>query len=354
MHCCLLGKAAIAAQHHNWRMTNTPSRTEIAKAFLKTSATFMYHRCAKCGRRLKYKPGAWIGTTGERFTTCRSCGYENPSLMEKVAENLIEAGYDIPDLMGGVLDLAQCLNDGTELQVSKDFTKVFCSNCGREWDRYEFEDIMDGPLAPQLAGAIPISIDNSKTARKLEELLEEAQVDAGSPYLVLQVIEKGSLLDTSFRKAAWAEVKKGWAEGQRGAKSDEPDEQTHYLAVNADSIAHYTWDGKVLDVKEISYEELFKNPSAELEIPFEVRVFKTQMKEVTYLLHRFRVMHLANQKPYTPEIFGTAAREKQKSASPSNSPTNSIAEELKQLAELRAKGIISDEEFQLAKSKLLS
>lgn len=121
-------------------MTNEPTRIAFAKAFLKTSATYMYHRCAKCGRRLKYKPGAWIGTTGERFTTCRSCGYLNASLMEKVVESLIEEGYEVSGVTEGVLDLPQCLDDGIELQVSNDFTKVFCSACGREWDRASIAD----------------------------------------------------------------------------------------------------------------------------------------------------------------------------------------------------------------------
>jgi DNA-directed RNA polymerase subunit RPC12/RpoP len=337
------------------RVGNQPSRAVIAKAFITTSATYMYHRCAECGRRLKYKPGAWIATTGERFTTCRSCGYENLSLWEKVAENLAADGYDM-SVIEGVLDMPQCLGDGTELQVSRDFTKVFCYVCGREWDRFEFEDIMNGPLSPQLAGAIPIKTDNSKLARRLDALLQENDIDAGTPFLVMEAIEIGSDKDVSFGKGFIAAIKKGVEEGKSGSKASErPVEPTHYLAIYADSLAHYVWDGQSMTVNEVLFDDFFSDPHAVIELPFSVRpIVKSLVKPAVGLLAALRAIHIANSRPYSPELYGTAARdaELKQSAVPAPDPT-SFVESLRSLAELKSSGFLTEAEFQTAKAKLL-
>lgn len=328
-------------------MGNQIPRLEIAKAFLLTSATFRYNRCSECGRRLKYKPGAWIGSTGERFTTCRSCGYENPSLWEKVAESLADKGYDISSIEG-ILDMPQCMGDGTELQVSRDFSKVFCSTCGREWDRYEFEDIMQGPLSPHLAGAIPLESDNSKMARKLMETLQVNNIDSGTPYLVIDVVEKGSAQDTSTAKM----FAKAFSDGFKGT----PDEPSQYFVVYADGVAHYVVDGERVTAEEVTFDELFQDPATDIEIPFNVRPLSKNLTSVVIaLLARFRMMHIANSKPYSPELFGSAARDAQNAQEESVSGNGNIpiAEQLTKLAQLRDQGILTEEEFTTAKQRLI-
>jgi DNA-directed RNA polymerase subunit RPC12/RpoP len=335
-------------------VSNQPSRAVVATTFLKTSATFLDNRCAECGRRLKYKPGAWITSTGERFRTCRSCGYENPSLWQKVAENLAEAGYDTPDVTEGVLDLPQCLGDGTELQVSRDFTKVFCATCGREWDRYEFEDLMGYPLSPQLAGAIPLRIDDSKTARKLEKLLTDAEIDTSSPYLVLEVIEQGSPLDAPLWKVLVGEFKKGIAETSDDKKETAKSEATHYLAIYADSIAHYIWADQNLKVNQVSFDTLFANAEEPVAIPFNVRPWKSQGEAVIRLLTTFKNIYIANSAPYKAPLFGSAAREADAlQVSNQGQKPSSLSDELEKLASLKERGLLADDEFEAAKSKLL-
>ncbi len=345
----------IGLSPHTFPVGNQPSRAVIAKAFITTSATFMYYRCKKCGRRLKYKPGAWIGSTGERFNTCRSCGYENPSLMEKVAENLAADGYDM-SVIEGILDMPQCLGDGTELQVSRDFTKVFCYVCGREWDRFEFEDIMNGPLSPQLAGAIPIKTDNSKLARRLEDLLQENDIDAGTPFLVMEAIEIGSAKDVSFGKGIFTAFKQGMEEAKAGNKpSGKVVEPTHYIAIYADSLAHYTWNGQSMSVNEIFFDDFFADPNAEIELPFPVRpLVKAQTKSAVGLLMALRAIYIANSQPYTPELFGTAARDAQANQVSSSLPMqSSLVDELSTLVELKTSGFLTEQEFQVAKARLL-
>lgn len=275
--------------------------------------------------------------------------------MEKVAEDLAADGYDM-SVIEGVLDMPQCLGDGTELQVSRDFTKVFCYVCGKEWDRFEFEDIMNAPLSPQLAGAIPIATDNSKLARRLDALLQESDVDAGTPFLVMEAIEVGSAKDVSLGKGLFAAFKQGLEEGKSGSRSSEKViEPNHYLAIYADCLAHYTWNGQSMAVNELSFDDFFADPSAVIELPFSARpLVKSQTKEAVDLLAALRAIHIANSRPYSPELYGTAARDAQEKQSSVSAPIpSSFVEELRSLAELRSSGFLTEDEFQTAKAKLL-
>jgi hypothetical protein len=275
--------------------------------------------------------------------------------MEKVAENLAADGYDM-SVIEGVLDMPQCLGDGTELQVSRDFTKVFCYVCGREWDRFEFEDIMNGPLSPQLAGAIPIKTDNSKLARRLDALLQENDIDAGTPFLVMEAIEIGSAKDVSFGKGIFTAFKQGMEEAKAGNKpSEKVVEPTHYIAIYADSLAHYTWNGQSMSVNEIFFDDFFADPNAEIELPFPVRpLVKALTKSAVGLLMALRAIHIANSQPYSPELFGTAARDAElKQATVAAPESTSFVESLRSLAELKSSGFLTEDEFQAAKAKLL-
>jgi len=73
------------------------------------------------------------------------------------------------------------------------------------------------------------------------------------------------------------------------------------------------------------------------------------------LLTRFKTMHIANSAPYEPQLFGTAARDAESPAvSNQGNAGPSLAEELEKLASLKERSLLSDEEFEAAKSKLLS
>jgi hypothetical protein len=342
-------------------MAGKPPKTEVALAFLKLSFDHRSNRCAQCGRRLKYQPGAFITSSGLRFMTCRSCGFENPTLTEKVAEYLSEAGYDVYE-GEGVLDLPACLGDGSELQVSKDFSKVFCGTCAREWDRYEFEDIMGGPLSPQLAGALPFKAEISKVSEKLEALLEKNNVDAGLAYLVAEIPNK-PLETINPLKIFVSSFKEGWNQ-ERDKKSssgiatptshDDTFANSAFVAIYEDYIAHYSWGENSLITQEWEFDELFSQPK--LSIPFDtMNLDKNSAKKIMDLLNRFRIIHSANANPYAPELFGSAAKEANAKVEtdPAGIVHISLADELSKLAELNAQGVLTEAEFLKAKSKLL-
>ena len=293
-------------------MANPPPKLEIAKAMLKQSLTKSFNRCQSCGRRLKYQPGAWITSTGERFTTCRSCGFENPSRMEKVAEALSAAGYDVFE-EEDVLGLPQCMDDGSELQVSKDFTKVFCFACGREWERFAFEDIMGEAISPQLAGAIPLNRDDSEIAQKLERILDDNDFDSGTPFYVVQVYGAESEGPPSVGKELLSAFKQGWREGKSGSKEvSKPDnsEATQFLAIYEDCISHFEWDGVKLEAEQRNYSDLYHDTSDQISIPFDVKFSSDSVKQnMIAFLQCFKVIHLANSKPFETKLFSTAARQ---------------------------------------------
>jgi hypothetical protein len=338
-------------------MTNPPPKLEIAKAMLKQSLTNSFNRCQSCGRRLKYQPGAWITSTGERFTTCRSCGFENPSRMEKVAEALSAAGYDVFE-EEGVLGLPQCLDDGSELQVSKDFTKVFCFACGREWERFAFEDIMGEAISPQLAGAIPLNRDDSEIAQKLEHILDDNDFDSGTPFYVVQVYGAESEGAPSVGKELLSAFKQGWKEGKSGSKEvskQANSEEIQFLAVYEDGISYFIWDGTKLAAEQKNYSELFQDPADLAYVPFDVKFSSESVKKnVIAFLECFKMIHFANSKPFEVKLFGAAAREAlEKSPQHESSPTTSMADELSKLADLHTRGLLTLEEFQEAKAKLI-
>jgi hypothetical protein len=77
-------------------------------------------------------------------------------------------------------------------------------------------------------------------------------------------------------------------------------------------------------------------------------------KNLIAYLQCFKVIYFANSKPFEVKLFGAAARVAlEKSPQQENSPTTSIADELSKLAELHTRGLLTLEEFQEAKSKLI-
>jgi hypothetical protein len=335
-------------------MSREATTKDLAIQFLKTSVEFRSNRCEQCGRRLKLQPGATLALGSmPRFTTCRSCGFENPTIWEKVAEDLVAAGFSIPSIEENVTDLGECLGCGVELQVSKDFTKVFCNRCGREWDRFEFEDLMGRALSPMLAGKNAFKFDTSKTAKALEELLDKNDFDSGNPYLVIKLKEKQPYESMSFGKGMLAAIKSGINEEKEREKSGKKKvENLYYLALYDDYTAFYQYRDEEFDFKECAYEEMFAEAVGELELPFSQDDYSSSsLKEYFELLGRFEVIYKANCAPYKKELFGTALKEAEAKIAPVNA--GSLVDELKKLADMRAEGLLTDEEFAAAKAVLL-
>ena len=343
---------------NNSVMVEQAPKSKVLLEYAKQSYGHRRNRCDKCGRRLKLEPGAFINGTMSRFSTCRSCGFENPGLGEKVVKGLIEAGYAIPDPNAGVLDLPQCLNCGFELQVSRDFTKVFCSGCSREWDRYDFEDIIGGPLSAELAGAIPIRPDTSKLSNTLTQILDVNNIDSGSPYLVKEVFGNDSDMNLSTLKASWSAIKKGWDDGKKDDKSTDIGlKALQFIAIYEDCLTHYSWDGSQLRIDEVDYEDYFVDTDEKLRLPFNIS-FATHsaLDETLALLQRFRIMHKANLSHYKPTLFGSASRDSadKLSNNPSSSSSLTLSEQLEKLVDLKEKGLLTADEFVAAKTKLLN
>lgn len=322
-------------------------------------------------------PGSVLGGRPERFRSCRSCGFENPTLMSKVADSLESQGYDISSTEG-VLDLPQCFGCGTELQVSRDFTKVFCMKCGSTWDRYVIEDILGYALSPSLAGQIPIRVQKSVEQDELETLMTHSQLDSGTPYRVIRVYlldesNKGNfkqLEEMSNLSAFTTEIKEEWVaqwampiKMVRKLKKNKPidveeiKDKSLYLAVYDDYLALYSWDGTRLSVEESQYSSLFADTAQPIAIPFKVAPkTRKEYQEFMEYWSQFWVIHQANLEPFKEVLFGEKAKAKQERWTNSDnfegSATTSLADELTKLAELHSKGLLSEEEFKEAKRNL--
>lgn len=346
---------------HTKDMGKALSKNVLALEYLKAASSHKHNRCDNCGRRLKLHPGGLI-LLAPRFTTCRSCGFDNPSLLEKVAETLSAAGYDIA-FDGGYSELPQCLNCGVELQVSRDFTKVFCRTCGREWSVPDFEDIMGGPLAAKLAGVLPIRPDESKLAKELLAFLDEQNLDYSTPYLVLPLAFKveiqpgaksGSRAETkSFFKIFSDGFKEGLADSKPKAKVAKTPKDVVYLAIFEEYLGKYSSINGAVKVEEAQFSELFKQNQDSIDPGFEITFLnKRSQSEYNSLLNELRTIFLAHQSPYQEVLFGKAKAEVKRSLQ-AQVQGESIAEQIQKLADLRNQGLLTESEFTAAKAKLL-
>jgi hypothetical protein len=132
-----------------------------------------------------------------------------------------------------------------------------------------------------------------------------------------------------------------------------------YVAVYEDYIAHYIWDGENLEVSEVSYADIFMDASAPLVIPFAV-VTKSNKQYPDFMKFwaQFWVIYRSNLEPFKEILFGDKARAENERLANEVPPgvfgQVSLATELEKLAQLRSQGLLTDEEFQNAKSRLLS
>lgn len=328
-------------------MSGEIPKAAIARAFLSALPDHRGNRCDNCGRRLKYQPGAWLFLHGSRFTTCRSCGFENPTILDKVAAKLEEAGYK--DFSAeGILNLPQCMDDGNELQVSKDFTKVFCNWCGKAWDRIEFEEVLGQPISPALAGLIPLNTDESSSSQVLTDLLEKNGLEVGTAYLVAEVVTSKELTEPTSTKSLFAAFKEGWDQGKspKSAATNKGTPGVKYLVIFEDLVALYDFAETPATVQEVSFEELAKSSESTLQIPFDIQPTKKgTIEEIHNLLVRFRNIHLANSSPSPTAVHVKTGQ--------ITSTNPSLSQELSDLASMYKDGLLSEEEYAAAKAKLL-
>jgi hypothetical protein len=293
-------------------------------------------RCHYCGKRMKFATGGLIGFAG-REEFCRACGREVPPLNEVLDLTpdewaLIES-YN-PDKFP---DLHECLGCGVKLQVSRDGTKVFCMSCRREWERFEFEDILGHAIPFEWLGLIPLEFDQSRSTKKLQEKLDANGIDSASPYLVVQIYPKPKRDEDGKKiKHKWSEI------------------PTYYAALYADYIAEYEVVNDIVTAREFAYADFVKSDDlSTLELPFEAGAGNPKRfnQYLSYLVNSY----LLNLEPYSPpELFGTAARDAALNAQAATpEPAESLAAQLGQLFELHKLGALTDEEYAAAKAKLL-
>ena len=293
-------------------------------------------RCYYCGKRMKFARGGLIAFEGrEKF--CRSCGREQPELREIIDLSpeewaLIES-YN-PDKFP---DLYECMSCGVKLQVSRDGTKVFCMSCRREWERFEYEDLLGYPIPFEWLGLIPLDFDESRSTRKLQEKLDANGIDSATPYLVVRNYRKPGRDENGNKiKHKWTEV------------------PVYYVALYADYIAEYEVINDTVTAREFAYADFVKSDDlSELVLPIEAD--SSNPKKVNQYLSYLVNSYLMNLEPYSPpELFGTAARDAAlASQAPAGATAESIPAQLAQLFELHKMGALSDEEFAAAKAKLL-
>jgi len=295
-------------------------------------------RCHYCGKRMKFATGGLIGFAG-REEFCRACGREAPDLSEVLdltpEEWALIESYN-PDKFP---DLHECLGCGVKLQVSRDGTKIFCMSCAREWERFEFEDILGRAIPFEWLGLIPLQFDTSKRAATLQGRLDAEGIDSSTPYLVVQNVATQTRDDLEGGKF------------KRWITSPET-----YIACYADYFAQYVlWpDGIVAE--EHAYSEVLPDDQlSSFAAPFTITLGGKDKRKfdemMTYLLNSY----VLNKNPYQPpELFGAAARDAAlASQAPVVSTAESIPAQLAQLFELHKMGALSDEEFAAAKAKLL-
>ena len=294
-------------------------------------------RCNYCGKRMKFARGGLIGFAG-REEYCRACGREQPALRDIIKLSpedwaLIES-YN-PDKFP---DLHECLSCGVKLQVSRDGTKVFCMSCRREWERFEFEDILGQAIPFEWLGLIPLDFDQSRSTRKLQEKLDANGIDSSTPYLVAQNYRKPQRDENGKKiKHKWSEI------------------PLYYVALYADYIAEYEVVNDEVTVQEYAYADWVESDDlSTLELPFEASITSDRKKFYAYLTYLVN-SYLLNLEPYSPpELFGTAARDAAlTSQAPVSATAESIPAQVAQLFELHKMGALSDEEFAAAKAKLL-
>jgi hypothetical protein len=292
-------------------------------------------RCYYCGKRMKFARGGLIAFEGrEKF--CRSCGREQPPLCERINLSpeewaLIES-YN-PDKFP---DLSECLSCGVKLQVSRDGTKVFCMSCRREWERFEYEDLLGYPIPFEWLGLIPLDFDESRSARKLQEKIDTNGIDSSTPYLVVRNYRK------TERDENGKKIKHKWSELP-----------VYYVALYADYLAEYEVINDTITVQEFAYADFVKSDDLTmLELPIQGSTPNPQQfyQCLSYLVNSY----LMNLEPYSPpELFGTAARDAALAIqAPAGATAESIPAQLAQLFELHKMGALSDEEFAAAKAKL--
>jgi hypothetical protein len=293
-------------------------------------------RCHYCGKRMKFATGGLIGFAG-REEFCRSCGREQPALRDVIDLSpeewaLIES-YN-PDKFP---DLHECMDCGVKLQVSRDGTKVFCMSCRREWERFEFEDLLGYPIPFEWLGVIPLDFDQSRSTRRLQEKLDANGIDSSTPFLVAEIHRKRERDEDGKKiKFKWTEI------------------PVHYAALYADYLAEYRVVNDTVTAQEFAYKDFVKSDDLTLlELPFEVNTFNAKKfnQYLSYLINSY----LMNLEPYSPpELFGTAARDAALASQPLHGEqAESIPAQLAQLFELHKLGALSDEEFAAAKAKLL-
>jgi hypothetical protein len=323
-------------------MNNSIPKGTLALEFLKVSATRLHNRCENCGRRLKLKPGSFIIGTMIRFRTCRSCGHENPTLSEAVFTRLAEAGYDAVGSGSTFSDLPECMTCGVGLLVSRDFTKVFCSTCGREWGRAELESDL-GSIDPRLAGELPFPPDQSALALQLEELLEQKKIDSGTIYFTTE-LRADAGIDS---KGLVSVIRESFLEGWRQNRGTQPAKQNStpktptmrkILAVHEECIAIYTVCGDDVQVSEHKFDE-------ELRV---VLSTKSELQKYRQVVNSLAVIESANRQPHQ-----SASQFSKNTEASSNLSIGSLAGEIERLLRLKETGVLTEEEFQIAKSKLL-
>lgn len=294
-------------------------------------------RCYYCGKRMKFATGGLIGFAG-REEYCRACGREAPPLNEVLdltpEEWALIESYN-PDKFP---DLHECLGCGVKLQVSRDGTKVFCMSCRREWERFEFEDILGHAIPFEWLGLIPLEFDQSRSTKKLQEKLDAHGIDSSTPYLVADNYHQRER-DENGKK-----IKRKWSEIP-----------FYYVALYSDYVAEYEVINETVTAREFAYADFVKSDDlTELELPFETSITSDRKKFYQYLTYLVN-SYLLNLEPYSPpELFGTAARDAALNAQTATpEPSETLAAQLGQLFELHKIGALTDEEYAAAKAKLL-
>lgn len=292
-------------------------------------------RCYFCGRRMKFASGGLIGPVDVRESVCRSCGRDQPHWSDVIeltpAEEQILRRHDAMSPQ----DLPQCLQCGVDLQVTRDATTVFCMQCGRTWEADDLLAAMSPAELVELAGVLPFPIDQSQPAMELVSLAETHDMNSEPALAVFALApDPASIgLFASFKS------------GLKGENT--PNEKKEFFALYEDCVRIHSFGSDSAHVEQYEYSEIQAHHETNGELPFQLTFrSKKDLRRGLDLLDKLTTITHVNQ---------TSQRqlESKQETEPHPQQHKGIADQLDQLAALHKEGLLSNEEFTAAKSRVL-
>jgi hypothetical protein len=277
-----------------------------------------YHnKCIYCGKRLKYAEYAVITGSGKRMKTCRGCGRDQP---EQPSMTQVFRSFNQPRKIfvdDGPLPL--CKTCQVSVMVAAEGSHVFCRECQSQWAIDEVPNIRStDDLTDEMRNWFPIPRDESPVAELVRRHITALGYSDWSSAVLIMVDEATRNGNEYFHYVAAMRDRLEYCDAKIGV------EQFAYLDIDPDQSN--------LDSGHL---RLAFRQGRELEIT-------TELADIFLnYLDALRQVRDAASVPYTDETD-----------SHPQSGQHAL-DALERLASLHKDGLLTDEEFQQQKAKIL-